>query len=102
AGSEREVMMLLDQKGLFPVRIQPVKTIKVGGTGGKRVKGRILCTIYSQLADLLHSGVPLLRSIEILERQSSTPMLTAVLKDIQAKIADGTSLADAMAGHPKV
>lgn len=102
ANSEREVMMLLDQQGLFPVRIQPVKSVKIGGAGGKRVKPRILCTVYSQLADLLHAGVPLLRSIEIIERQSSTPALTAVLKDVQAQVADGTSLADAMAKHPKV
>ena len=37
---------------------------------GGRIKPRHLATFYSQLADLLHSGVPLLRSLEILERQS--------------------------------
>ncbi len=101
ANSEHEVMMLLDQKGLFPVRIQPAKAIKLGGAKGKRIKGRVLCTVYSQLADLLHSGVPLLRCIEIIERQSHTPALTEVLKDIRAQVADGTSLADAMAKHPR-
>src|SRR5205809_732324 len=99
-GSERDIMMQLDQKGLFPVSIKPLKKAKVGGATGKRVKARILCTVYSQLADLLHSGVPLLRSIEILERQSSTPALSEVLKDIRAQVSDGTSLADAMAKHP--
>src|SRR5262249_54097039 len=52
-------------------------------------------------ADLLRSGVPLLRSIEILERQSSQPALSEVLREVRVKVADGTSLADAMAQHPR-
>lgn len=101
AGSEREVMVMLDQKGLFPVTITPAKkTVAASMTSGK-VKPKLLCTVFSQLADLLHSGVPLLRSLEIIERQSTTPALTHVLQDVRAQISDGTSLSDAMAKHPK-
>ena len=103
AASEREVMSLLDQRGLFPVQIQIVKSVAAGSLGFKRrVKSRQLATLYAQLADLLHSGVPLLRSIEILERQSSAPALGEILKDVHARVADGTSLADALANHPRV
>src|SRR5437868_10277328 len=59
-----------------------------------------MATFYSQLADLLRSGVPLLRSLDILERQSSQPALSAVLREVRARVADGTSLAEAMAQHP--
>src|SRR5262249_16004142 len=64
-------------------------------------KARHVSTAFSQLADLLHSGVPLLRSLEILERQSTAPALSAVIKDVRAQVAEGTNLADAMAKHPK-
>jgi general secretion pathway protein F len=101
AGSEREVMVMLDQKGLFPVTIQPAKKTVAAKMSGGRVKPKQLCTVFSQLADLLHSGVPLLRSLEIIERQSTTPALTHVLQDVRAQISDGTSLSDAMAKHPK-
>jgi general secretion pathway protein F/type IV pilus assembly protein PilC len=100
ANSEREVMAMLDARGLFPVRIAAAKS-KATGKHGKRVKSRNLATFYSQLADLLRSGVPLLRSIEILERQTTQPALGEVLREIRAKVADGTSLADAMAQHPR-
>jgi general secretion pathway protein F/type IV pilus assembly protein PilC len=50
----------------------------------------------------LHSGVPLLRSLEILERQSSNRTLQSVLRDVRARVADGTGLAQAMAHHPRV
>jgi general secretion pathway protein F/type IV pilus assembly protein PilC len=105
ANSEREAALILDSRGLFPIRIHLSKTQATGGGGfrfGKRVKGRHLATMYSQLADLLHSGVPLLRSLDLLERQSTNATLQAVLRDVRARVADGTGLAQAMAFHPKV
>src|SRR5262249_16394746 len=64
ASSEREALAMLDGRGLYPMRIDLAKSsVK---KGGKRVKSRTLATFYSQLADLLHSGVPLLRSLDIL------------------------------------
>jgi general secretion pathway protein F/type IV pilus assembly protein PilC len=100
AGSEREVMAMLDARGLYPVQIA-AKTAAAGRRGGRRVKSRHLTTFYAQLADLLHSGVPLLRSLDILERQSSQPALSEVLREVRARVADGTGLAEALAQHPR-
>lgn len=103
ASSEREVMAMLDARGLFPVRIGSKKAIASGSTGRrKRVNSRHLATFYAQLADLLHSGVPLLRSLSILERQAASPALVEVLREIHARVSDGTGLAEAMAQHPRV
>jgi general secretion pathway protein F/type IV pilus assembly protein PilC len=94
-------MTMLDARGLFPVRIAALESRARGAASGKKVRARHMATFYSQLADLLNSGVPLLRSIEILERQASQPALTAVLREVRAEVADGTSLADAMLKHPR-
>jgi len=102
ANSEREAAMQLDARGLFPVRIVMAKAQASSRGFGKKVKGRHLATFYSQLADLLHSGVPLLRSLDILERQSTHPTMQSVLREVRGKVADGTGLAQAMAQHPKV
>lgn len=107
AGSEREVVNMLDQQGLFPIRIvlAPKRTgggVGVPFVGRTKVKGRHLATLFAQLADLLHSGVPLLRSLEILEKQSSNAFMSEVLRDVRQKVADGTSLADAMQNHSRV
>jgi type II secretory pathway component PulF len=100
AGSEREVMAMLDARGLYPLRIAPARSGQSAGRGNRRVKSRNMATFYSQLADLLHSGVPLLRSLDILERQSSQAALGDILREVRAQVADGTSLADAMSKHP--
>jgi general secretion pathway protein F/type IV pilus assembly protein PilC len=102
AASEREVMAMLDARGLFPVNIAAKKAIASGSTGRKKVNSRHLATFYAQLADLLHSGVPLLRSLSILERQAASPALSEVLREVHARVADGTGLAEAMAQHPRV
>jgi general secretion pathway protein F/type IV pilus assembly protein PilC len=101
ANSEREVMTMLDARSLFPVRIQVAKAGAGSRPGGKRVKSRYMATFYGQLADLLRSGVPLLRSLEILERQNPSPALSDTLREVRAKVADGTSLADSMALFPR-
>ncbi len=100
AGSEREAASVLDSRGLFPIQIAQAKGSAGGRHGGRKVKSRAMAAFYAQLADLLHSGVPLLRSLELLERQSSQPALSAVLRDVRARVADGTSLAEVMAQYP--
>jgi general secretion pathway protein F/type IV pilus assembly protein PilC len=103
ANNEREVMAMLDARGLFPVAIAAAKS--AGGSGshrwGRKIKGRHMCNFYSQLADLLRSGVPLLRGLDILERQSTQPALSEIIREVRAKVADGTGLAEAMAHYPR-
>jgi general secretion pathway protein F/type IV pilus assembly protein PilC len=101
ASSEREVAAILDGRGLFPVTINPAKSAAGGHRWGRRIKGRSMATFYSQLADLLRSGVPLLRSLDILERQGAQPALAEIIREVRARVADGTNLADAMAAHPR-
>ena len=45
--------------------------------------------------------MPLLRCLDILERQSSQPALAEVLREVRARVADGMGLAGAMAQHPR-
>ena len=103
AGNEREAAALLDAKGLFPISI----AMAAGSSPGKfslfgGVNGRQLATMYGQLADLLQAGVPLLRSLELLERATTNKRLQAVMRDVRMNVAEGTGLAQAMAKHPRV
>ena len=61
-----------------------------------------LVVFFTQLADLLRSGVPLLRSLELLQRQAINPTLRLVLQEIRERVADGSRLAEAMRHHPQV
>jgi general secretion pathway protein F/type IV pilus assembly protein PilC len=102
AASRRDVVSSLGKQSLFPLE---VKTAEAGTVvrvkRGKRIKAQLMATVYAQLADLLRSGVPLLRSLEVLKNQSSNAALGDVLSEVHAAVEDGANLADAMQVHPR-
>lgn len=102
AGSEKDALTSLQGQGLFPMQIglsEATKKQKVSGS--KRVPGRYLTTFYNQLADLLRSGVPLIKSLQLLQGQAANPSLKFITQDIQEQVAEGTRLNEAMRRHPK-
>lgn len=102
AGSEQDALSSLATRSLFPISVALSEASrKQVAAGSKRVSARYLTTFYNQLADLLRSGVPLLRSLQLLEDQTSNASLKFVVQDVREHVADGTRLNDAMRRHPK-
>lgn len=102
ATSPQDALAQLSSRQLFPLTIEMAETAKTQKKQAiRRVPARHLANFYSQLADLLKSGVPLLRSLELLEGQTRQPALKAVLSEVRASVADGTRLYDSMRVHPK-
>lgn len=102
AGSHQEALANLSAKQLFPIRLDLADSAKQEQKlVGRRVKARHLAIFYGQLADLLKSGVPLLRSLELLQTQAVSPALQLVVRDIKEQVADGTRLYDALRSHPR-
>lgn len=102
AQSQQDALATLTARQLFPLKIELAEQSKVAQKNvGRKVKPRHLSIFYSQLADLLKSGVPLLKSLELLEHQATSPALKAVLQEVRGEVADGTRLAEAMRRHPK-
>lgn len=97
-----EARRLIRELALFPVRIDKVSRALEWKSAPKKVKAKTLAKFYSQVSDLLHAGVPLLKTLDILARQSGQPRLGEVLRDIRQRVADGQTLADAMHAHEAV
>jgi len=102
AQTERDAISQLSTKSLFPLEVAPEKPKKAFSLGGGRVSGQVLATTYSQMASLLRSGVPLLRTLRILEDQSSNARLSATLEDVHHRVEEGETLGDSMARHERV
>ncbi|MCL2745255.1 MAG: type II secretion system F family protein [Planctomycetaceae bacterium] len=101
AATEAEAVASLTSASMFPVQISPV--LQQTHTGRvRRVSGQLLSAFYSQLADLLHSGVPLLRSLKILHDQTSNTNLKFVLDNVYRRVEAGETLSDAMARYQVV
>ncbi len=103
AGTETEVVSTLSSRELFPLKIELAESAKSDDRlRGRRVKARDLATFYSQLSDLLRSGVPLLRSLELLQRQTRNKVLKVVLQEVRDEVSNGTRLAEALRQHSNV
>lgn len=101
AGTQQEAIAELSGRQLFPVEVAAESASDQRGRA-KRVKPAILTTMFGQLADLLRSGVPLLRALEVLKKQASHTGLIEVLDRVRSDVQEGKPLAEAMARHPRV
>ena len=102
AASEKDALAGLAAKSLFPISVVLTEQSKQqASTGSRRVSAKYLTVFYNQLADLLKSGVPLLRSLQLLEDQTSHATLKSVIQDVREQVADGTRLNESMRRHSK-
>jgi general secretion pathway protein F/type IV pilus assembly protein PilC len=102
AGSEREAIATLSGKDLFPLKVASADgRATTGVKKSPKVKSRIMASTYGQLSALLRSGVPLLRSLDLLREQTPHKNLAFVLEDVHARVQEGATLGDAMARHPR-
>ncbi|TXT36995.1 MAG: type IV pilus assembly protein PilC [Planctomycetota bacterium] len=118
AGSEAEAQQKIKEQGFF------VTKISEKGRGGKKketekkkkptagsrkkkgfsfgkVKAKHLCSFTRQLSTLQDAGLPILRSLRILEGQSKPGPLKNSLIGVIEDIESGSTLSEAMSKQPK-
>lgn len=113
AATQEEAQQLIRQRGFFVTRIaeKAKKTRKSTAKRGSRRKkktftiGKIstkhLCTFTRQLSTLQDAGLPILRSLKILEGQCKPGVLKNALDDVVEDIESGQTLSEAFSKHPK-
>ncbi len=67
-----------------------------------RVKADDLAIMTRQLAVLVGAGVPLVEALTALVDQVEHERLKRIVSDVRQRVNEGSSLADAMASHPRV
>lgn len=103
ANTERDVITSLTGQSLFPVKVASVAEKKAGiSFGGGRVNDQKIATFYEQLATLMSNGVPMLRSLKILQEQTKIPVFRDALADVISRVEDGETLSDCFARHPRI
>jgi general secretion pathway protein F len=102
--SEQAVLSELESRQLVPVSImtRPERKPVLRAIGGGGISKRRLATTYSQVADLLRAGVPLLRALNLMANRRSQPRLSAVFRELSDAVSQGEELAAAMGQHPEI
>lgn len=111
ATNEEEAQATIRQMGFFVTKISVKKTRKAGAAGKGKGKGRGIAiggvslkdlTVFTrQLSILQDAGLPILRSLRILESQFKSGRLKYSLIDVCEEIEAGSTLSEAMAKSPK-
>ena len=96
--------------GYFPTRIREKGGAKAKAATGRRKSGKIrtgrvktkpLTQFTRQLATLQDAGLPILRSLTVLEDQQKPGGLKNVLRTVTEDIEGGSTLSEALSKHPK-
>jgi type IV pilus assembly protein PilC len=110
APNEEEAQATIRAMGYFVTKlgVQKAKAHKAGGAKRKKktfsiggVSAKILTTFTRQLSILQDAGLPILRSLRILENQSKPGPLKNALIDVCEDIESGNTLSESMARQPK-
>ena len=110
APSEEEAQTTIRQMGYFVTKISLKKGVAQKAVGAKRkrpfaiggAKTKHICTFTRQLSILQDAGLPILRSLKILENNSKPGKLKNSLMDVCDEIETGSTLSEAMSKCPKV
>ncbi len=107
APSRDMVMSHLEETGYTPVSVAEETTGSSREGGGlfsrfEKVKAKDLVMMTRQLHSLIQAGIPILSSLNILERQSESLPLKKVLSAIADQITGGASFSDALRKFPRV
>jgi type IV pilus assembly protein PilC len=116
AGSTEEAIQRIKGQGYFPTSVREQKGKKEAAAPGEdakpkkkkelsfsfgRVKPKHLTLFTRQLSTLQDAGLPLLRSLQILEGQQRPGKLKNILLAVCEDVEGGSSLSESMAKHPK-
>ncbi len=117
ANSTEEALALIRSKGFFPTKIRqkggkkappkgadgkplaPKKAKTAGGFG--KVSTKQVTQFTRQLSTLQDAGLPILRSLRILEQQQKPGLLRVIIRCVGDDVEGGATLSEAMAKQPK-
>jgi type IV pilus assembly protein PilC len=110
APSEEEAQTTIRQMGYFVTKISVKKSVAKTGAGGKKKrpfaigggKPKHVTAFTRQLSILQDAGLPILRSLKILENNSKPGKLKNALMDVCDEIEGGATLSEAMSKSPKI
>jgi type IV pilus assembly protein PilC len=110
--SEKEAVSKIRTMGYFPTKVRPkgaakgaagkagAKTKKRRGSGA-RVKVKYVTQFARQLSTLQDAGLPILRSLRILEEQQKAGNFKRIIGYVADDIEGGSTLSEAFAKYPR-
>ncbi len=107
AESEKALREQMEQQGFYVFnikrRIEAIPVLKsIFTIRRKKVSDKEFMVFNQEFAALIHAGLPLLRSLELLMERTDNPNFSVILEDVYRQVKSGISLSEAFACHEAV
>ncbi len=99
-----EAIDLINQLGLVPVSVSATNEqgVLISDIKTANVKGKDVSVFSRQLAGLLKSGVPLLKSLDILSQQTRHRYFAQVINEMSVGVKSGRAFSACLADYPAI
>ncbi|HUL58895.1 MAG TPA: type II secretion system inner membrane protein GspF [Anaeromyxobacteraceae bacterium] len=98
----RDGVFLTEVLGEQQSKAQQAREVNVRRWVLGRVSAQDLAIATRQLAVLVNAGIPLVESLSALVEQVEHERLKRILSDVKQRVNEGSTLADALAAHPRL
>ena len=106
ADTRRIVISKLQSMQYFPISVEEKsqkKSLKAHfKMGFGRVSNKDTTDFTRQVSDLLRAGLPLVRALEVIEKQTANEKFLAIIGQMRADVQGGSTFSDALRKHPRV
>jgi type IV pilus assembly protein PilC len=102
ADNELRLRHEFEEKGLYVLALHPkgaVAGMSIRLPQREAVSTREFLVFNQELATLLKAGMPLVQSLDLLQRRVESPTFKRVLQDVHERVRSGSALSDAFAVH---
>jgi type IV pilus assembly protein PilC len=97
--SEALIRADLRKQGLSGIVVKK-KAKSIFGAAGKSVKPRDVAFFSRQIATMMHAGVPLVQSLEILANGQKNPRFKKLIDQVKNDVEGGSSFHESLGKHP--
>lgn len=103
AKNENQAVLLLEQRGLFPIVIQEAANEKTDllSLSLKRVRRQDIVIFTRQFSSLIESGLTITEGLNALAKATTNPALKNIIFEIESRIKDGATLSESLSSYPK-
>jgi type IV pilus assembly protein PilC len=108
--SQKEAISKIQNMGYFPTKVQVHGVKKKAGVrvgapakrgSGRKVKAKLVAQFARQLSTLQDAGLPILRSLRILQEQQKSGVFKKIIRQVGDDIEGGSTLSEALSRFPR-
>lgn len=99
AQNKDEAVDLISQLGFLPISVEPQTTKAIQPC---RIKSKEIYIFSRQLANLLKSGVSILRALKIIEEQTQPVYFKHIISNVADQVKNGRSFSESLTLYPRI